>query len=222
MCNRYRSPSAEEICAHWPVDRAVAWQGGGVYPRAAGPFLRRRREGSAVCPEPGDLELVTGQWGLIPWFARTPKLPYSTNNARSEELATKASYKVPWARGQRCLIPAWSFDEPCWETGRNVWWRFTRADGKPWVLAGVWNTWVDKSTGEVHESYTMLTLNADEHPIMRRMHKPDPKLPADQQDKRSVIAIADEEIDTWLDGTIDAARALLKAPAVDAIEAVAL
>lgn len=32
----------------------------------------------------------------------------------------------------------------------------------------------------------MLTLNADNHPLMNRMHKPDPKLPPDQQDKRSL------------------------------------
>ena len=43
-----------------------------------------------------------------------------------------------------------------WETGRNVWWRFKRADGAPWSLAGLWNTWTDKTTGEVHESYTMI------------------------------------------------------------------
>lgn len=32
-------------------------------------------------------QIVVGQWGLIPWFAKTPKLSYSTNNARFEELA---------------------------------------------------------------------------------------------------------------------------------------
>ena len=38
---------------------------------------------------------------------------------------------------------------------------------------------IDKATGEVHESHTMLTLNADLHPLMSRMHKPDPKLPSE-------------------------------------------
>lgn len=184
MCNRYQSPSAEEIAAHWAVDRAQPWPGGGVYPRSSGPFIRlerTRRHGSAGALQgSAALELVTGQWGLIPWFTKTPKLPYSTNNARSEELASKASYKAPWARGQRCIIPAWSFDEPSWETGRNVWWRFSRADGKPGGLAGVWNIWVDLTTAEAHESFTMLTLNANHHPIMSRMHKPDPKCPPDQ------------------------------------------
>jgi hypothetical protein len=36
------------------------------------------------------------------------------------------------------------------------------------------------------------------HPLMSRMHKPDPKLLPDQQDKRSVIALADGDVDTWL------------------------
>jgi hypothetical protein len=38
----------------------------------------------------------------------------------------------------------------------------------------------DKATGEVHNSYTLLTINADSHPLMTRMHKPDPKLPNEQ------------------------------------------
>jgi len=157
---------------------------------------------------------VVGQWGLVPWFAKSPKLAYSTNNARSEELATKASFRDPWKYGKLCIIPAEWFDEPCWTTGRNVWHRFRRSDGDQWALAGLWSTWVDKATGEVVESYTMLTINADGHPVMRHMHKPDPKLAADQQDKRSVIPIDPADVDAWLFGTQEQAKALLKlAPA---------
>jgi putative SOS response-associated peptidase YedK len=83
-------------------------------------------------------------------------VPYSTQNARFEEITTKASYRDPWRHGKRCIVPAWSFDEPCWETGRNVWWRFRRADGTPFGLAGLWNTWTDKASGEIVESYTMI------------------------------------------------------------------
>lgn len=207
MCNRYVSPTDARIEREWAIGGRTPWPGGGVFPRSIGPFIRRAREDAGY-----SRELVVGQWGLIPWFAKAAKLPYSTNNARSEELAAKASYKHPWARGQRCIIPAESFDEPCWETGRNVWWTFRRADGAPWGLAGLWNTWVDQATGEVHESYTMLTVNADEHPIMSRMHKPDPKLLADQQDKRSVVAIEAGDVDQWLAGTLADAKALLRAP----------
>ncbi len=43
-------------------------------------------------------------------------------------------------------------------------------------LAGLWNTWTDRATGEVHGSYTMSTIDADAHPLITRMHKPDPKV----------------------------------------------
>ena len=39
---------------------------------------------------------------------------------------------------------------------QTIWWRFQRADGAPWALAGLWNTWTDKGTGEMVESYTMI------------------------------------------------------------------
>ncbi len=152
-------------------------------------------------------ELIVGQWGLIPWFAKEPKLKFPTSNARAEELLEKASYKQPWTRGQRCIIPAANFFEPNWESGKNVWWTFSRADGAPLGLAGLWNAWLDRATGEVVESYTMLTLNADAHPLMRRMHKPDPKLGPDQQDKRSVIPIERGDVDQWLAGTVKRRRA---------------
>lgn len=173
MCNKYLSPEGAEIERFWHVGarNQPQWQLE-IFPRAPGPFIRRRRHAAGY-----ERELVVGQWGLIPWFAKEPKLKYPTNNARSEELADKASYKEPWKRGQRCIIPATSFDEPYWGLfeqpfTRCEWWRFRRADGAPWGLAGLWNAWTDKATGDEFESYTMLTLNADGHPLMGRMHKP--------------------------------------------------
>lgn len=204
MCNLYRPPDAQSIARNFRLDtRGLLWPAA-VHPRSLGPFIRR-----AVDDFGYSRELVVGQWALIPPWAKEARLKYSTNNARSEEIAEKASDRDAWAKGQRCVIPAADFDEPNWESGKNVWWRFRRADGLPWALAGLWNTWVDRTTGEVHESYTMLTINADDHPLMRRMHKPDPELPADQQDKRSVIPIEMAQVDRWLAGTIDDAAALL-------------
>jgi putative SOS response-associated peptidase YedK len=217
MCTRYVAPAQGDIERHWHLgaQHPMGRWAPGVYPRAPGPFIRAHQS------QPGQCELVVGQWALVPYFAKTAKLSYQTHNARSEELAQKASYRAPWQRGQRCVIPAWLFDEPCWETGRNVWWSFRRADGRPWGLAGLWNTWVDPATGEVVESYTMLTLNADAHPLMRRMHKPDPALGPDQQDKRSVIPIELEDVDTWLLGSQEDARRLLQLAPAETFEATA-
>lgn len=214
MCNRYEAPPRAVVEMEWAARQAMAqdWDRT-VFPRGQGAFIRRDRSAAGY-----SRELVTGQWGLIPWFAKEAKLKYQTNNARSEELAAKASYKLAWARGQRCIIPAEAFDEPCWETGKNVWWRFRRADGKPWALAGLWNVWVDPATGEEIESYTMLTINADAHPLMSRMHKPDPKLGPEQQDKRSVIPIEAGDVDQWLEGTLVQAQELLRLAPVEVFE----
>ncbi|GAA4400969.1 SOS response-associated peptidase [Quisquiliibacterium transsilvanicum] len=213
MCNRYVSPGQADIERFFEIGRrnpVMPWPAE-LYPRAPGPFVRLDREGRR--------ELAVGRWGLIPHFAKSPDIRYSTNNARSEELAEKPTYRTAWARGQRCIIPAVSFDEPNWETGRNVWWRFRRADGEPWGLAGLWNAWIDRATGEIHESYTMLTINADGHPLMGRMHKLDPALPPDAQDKRSVIPIERANVETWLAGSTEDARALMRVPAVEMFEA---
>lgn len=56
----------------------------------------------------------------------------------------------------------------------------------------------------------MLTINADAHQLMSRMHKPDPKLAVDQQDKRSVIPLAPSDYDQWLAGTVREATELLR------------
>jgi putative SOS response-associated peptidase YedK len=175
-----------------------------VFPRGTGSFVRAAKEPNS------SNELVLGQWGLIPWFAKTPKLTYSTNNCRSETAATATSFKQSWVRGQRCLIPALMFFEPNWETGKNEWWTFKRADGQPWALAGLWNAWTDKDSGEIIESYTMLTMNAEDHPIMRKMHKPDPKLAPDKQDKRSVVALETKDIEMWLHGSLEEANSLIR------------
>ena len=207
MCTRYVSPEAAAIERAWHIGRHNPWRGAqrDVFPGYDAPFIRAARDSTDA-----QRELVVGQWNLIPWFAKERKLKFPTSNARSEELAAKASYKHPWARGQRCIIPAVSFYEPNWESGKHIPWRFKRTDGGLWGLAGLWSTWTDKATGEIVESYTLLTLNADEHRLMNRMHRPDPKRPSHLQDKRSVVPVEAEDADIWLFGTLTEAHALVK------------
>ncbi|MGE0426699.1 MAG: SOS response-associated peptidase [Hydrogenophaga sp.] len=220
MCNLYGSTKLAGIRKYWRPTNDLAWDGGIVAPRKPGAFIRRAVDDVGYAQE-----LVVGRWGLIPWFSKTADIKFSTNNARSEELAAKATFKHPWARGQRCIIPADWFDEPNWESGKNVWWRFRRTNGEPWGLAGLWNTWTDKATGEIHESYTMLTIHANSHPLMSRMHRPDldpetkQPLPFELQDKRSVIPIEQGDVDQWLAGTVQEAQDLLRLAPVDVFDA---
>ncbi len=71
----------------------------------------------------------------------------------------------------------------------------------------------------------MLTLNADGHPLMGKMHKNEvdketkQPLPLEQQDKRSVIPIEHGDVDLWLAGTMEEAMALLKLTPAEAFDA---
>ena len=213
MCDRYTTVRELDIQAMWNVAGVV----GGprwdlmLTPRARGPFLRRSSHGV-------EASLACGQWGLIPWFAKEARLPYQPTSARVEDAPARASYELPWARGQRCIIPAQSFDTLCWDAGRHVWWRLRRADGKPWALAGLWNTWVDQETDEVHESFTMLTVDASAHPLLSHMYKAVPQWSPEGGGQRSVVPLERDDVVHWLTGTEPQARALLRLPPMEAFE----
>ena len=61
----------------------------------------------------------------------------------------------------------------------------------------------------------MLTMNCDAHPLLRRFHKPEPDLPPNAQDKRTVIPLEIDDLRTWLTGSIQEASALIRLPALE-------
>lgn len=52
----------------------------------------------------------------------------------------------------------------------------------------------------------MLTQNCDGHPLLSRFHRPEPSLPMDKQDKRTVVPLEVSDFKTWLTGTEDEAK----------------
>ena len=230
MCTRYITPDVAEIEREWHVGaRNQPGWARELFPLASGPFIRIAAGGA--------LELVVGQWGMIPPDCETripmsvPRGPgekpkrISTVNARVESVNSRPTYRRAWHAGARCIIPAELFFEPNWESGKNVWWGFSRADGRPWAIAGLHETWIDRAQGEIVHNYTMLTINANAHPLMSRMHRPevDPKtkqpLPLEKQDKRSLVLLEPVKYEQWLDGSIEDAKALLKLTPVELFEA---
>lgn len=91
MCNKYLSPEAAEIERFWHVGarNPAPWQRE-IFPRAPGPFVRRRRDAAGY-----ERELVVRQWGLIPWFAKGPKLKFPTNNAPQRGAARQGQLQGP-------------------------------------------------------------------------------------------------------------------------------
>ncbi|MGF6782332.1 SOS response-associated peptidase family protein [Paraburkholderia sp. GAS334] len=95
---------------------------------------------------------------------------FETMNARTETVEEKRSYSGAWKRQQLCLIPCESIFEPSYETVKPVRWRIEMASHRPFAIAGLWRAWEDPDG--VSLSFTMLTLNADGHPLMKRFHRP--------------------------------------------------
>ena len=218
MCNRYTSPEEGDIERFWrltPRSKLLPDWLLTVAPLRPGPYIKAG----------GELEV--GQWGMVPPGSAT-RLPMTrgaaggrparltTNNARVETVATARTFRDAWRRGQRCLIPAWDYVEPYWGiANKNLWWRFARADGRPWALAGLWSEWTDPATGERVPSYTMLTQNCDAHPLLKLMHKPDPKADPARPDKRAVVPLEEADWDVWLHGDEAQALTLVRLPSLE-------
>jgi len=148
-------------------------------------------------------EWLPGMFGLVPHWGDPTKLFRMTYNARTETVAEKPSYRNAWRKRQFALIPVESFFEPNYETGKAVRWRIQRADGSPFALAGLWERRLDDE-GPAHWSFAMLTINADEHPLMKRFHKPG-------DEKRSVVVLDPDDYEPWLHARTDVeARSLLQ------------
>jgi hypothetical protein len=55
--------------------------------------------------------------------------------------------------------------------------------------------------------------------VERLLHKPDPTLPPEGQDKRSIVSIELADVDQWLHGSIGEIAGLVRAPPADVIDA---
>ena len=95
------------------------------------------------------------------------------------------------------------FFEPDWRTGKSIRTAIQRRDGDAFMVAGIWDRWVDKSSGEVIASFSMLTINADGHAVMSQFHKPG-------DEKRSLVVIPEELRDEWLEAKPDRAKEFLQ------------
>jgi len=111
-----------------------------------------------VVKSDGKRELVTMRWGLVPrWWSETLKdVKMATFNARAETIETKPFFRDAFKR-TRCLIPVSGYYE--WQdtpAGKQPWY-FTARDGSPALtVAGLWDEWRDRVSGEPLKSCTMI------------------------------------------------------------------
>ncbi len=199
MCSHYQTlKDAEYLLKKFGVQPPERLYSYDMRPGFDGLFVRRPNRSAGR-------EAVVGHWGLARRGTRvSPKV--STFNARSDRLETARTFQGAWQAGQRCVIPADAIFEPDWRQKYQIATRFTRADGEPLGLAGMWSRGKDEN-GEIVETYTMLTVNADDHPLFKHYHRRG-------EEKRMVVLLPDEAHDAWLDADPDQAMGMLRgAPA---------
>lgn len=168
---------------------------GETYPGYAAPLVvKSHQTGRVACG--------SARFGLIPGWAKDEKISRHTYNARSETVAEKPSYRTAWRQRQFGLVLVDDFYEPSYESGKAVRWRIKLASGEPFGIACLWDRWTDPDSGDRVVSFSMLTVNADDHPVMRQFHKPG-------DEKRTPVIIAPELQDAWLSADTTQASKLM-------------
>ena len=184
MCANYRPPSPD-LLGRFGLGLPGFEYEAESFPERVAPFLA---SGNPTAWLPGT-------FGLLPHWA-APDLARHTYNARAETVAEKPSFRHAWRRRQLAIIPAQAFYEPCYETGKPVRWRIEREDHTPFGLAGIWEERPGPG-GSTWWSYSLLTINADGHPMMQRFHAPG-------KEKRSVVVLPDDAWLPWMAARSDA------------------
>ena len=174
-----------------------------LWPGYAGSFIRRHPMAHTSDEAVPPVEALTGLFGLVPHWSADTKIARHTYNARSETVAVKPSFRDAWKHAQHCIIPAEAFFEPDWRSGRAVATRIASAEGEPLGIAGLWACWRSPQ-GELVHSFTMLTINADAHPLMQQFHKPG-------EEKRMVVILAPQHYQYWLAASPAEALGFLRA-----------
>lgn len=122
-------------------------------------------------------------WGLIPsWVkdAHTAKTIYNqTLNARVETIFDKPSFRNA-AKNKRCLIYLDAFYEYHHQKKKSYPFQISAKNDSPLAVAGLWDEWTDRETGEVIKTVSIVTTKAGA--LMGKIHNnpklPEPRMPA--------------------------------------------
>lgn len=182
MCGRFAfySPS-EATAALFGVDGALA-----VEPRyniAPTQFVAAIRDN-----EQHQRELVMLRWGLVPFWAKDPSIGNRMINARAETVAEKPSFRAAF-KHRRCVVLADGFYEWHREGDVKTPYFISLVNGEPFALAGLWEDWKDRKSGESLQTTTLITTTAND--FMQPLHH------------RMPVILQPDTADEWLAGPND-------------------
>lgn len=183
MCGRYVRRSTKKIIGDWfgvdPEHMPEFGPGFNIAPQTFQPVVRLSRE-------TGEREIVLMRWGLVPFWSRDARDGAKRINARSESIATNASFREA-IKQRRCLVPADLFYE--WQKiGTKIKQPFAigMADESPYAFAGLWEGWKE-TDGSRLESFTIITT--DPNAVLEPLHD------------RMPVILEPKDYDRWLGPT---------------------
>ncbi len=158
----------------------------------------------AIVLEEGKRALVPMRWGLVPrwWTKPLKEIKLATFNARAETVTTKPFFRDAFRR-TRCLIPVSGYYEWQDTPGGKQPWYFTARDGSPALtVAGLWDEWKNRETGEPVKSCAMIVTGPND--FVAEVHD------------RMPVLLAERQFEPWLSG--QAGQEFLKPPPNDFLQ----
>ena len=133
-------------------------------------------------------------WGLVPFWVKNTdqknKLWNNTLNARSETIFEKPSFRES-ANKKRCILYIDGFYEHHHNKGKTYPFYISSKNESSLSIAGLWSEWVDRTTGEILNTFTIVTKKGNE--FMAKIHN-NPKL----QEARMPLILLEDQEDLWL------------------------
>ncbi|HEY9113420.1 MAG TPA: SOS response-associated peptidase [Bacteroidales bacterium] len=140
--------------------------------------------------EPGQLSLF--KWGLIPFWAKDPRIGNKLINTRAETITEKPAFKNALVK-RRCLVPANGFYE--WRKSDKTPFRIFLKTTELFAMAGIWETWKD-AEGKPINSFSIITTTPNS--LMEKLHN------------RMPVILATENEAAWLnENDVDTLKKLL-------------
>jgi putative SOS response-associated peptidase YedK len=139
-------------------------------------------------PEHSERQFRQLHWGLIPSWAKDPKMGAKMINARAETVAEKPAFRSAFKQ-RRCLVLADGFYEWKRLERKKQPYYFRLDDGKPFAFAGLWEHW-EGPEGEAIASCTLLTTAPND--LLRSVHD------------RMPVILHPQDYDLWLDPEVKA------------------
>jgi putative SOS response-associated peptidase YedK len=126
------------------------------------------------------------KWGLLPFWAKDPKIAHRLINARCESAKEKPAFRTAFKK-RRCLIPANGFFEWKKEKRGKQPYYFNLLNKQLFAFAGLWESWKSEDNLTV-ETCTILTTECNS--MISELHD------------RMPVIIKPEQYGLWLDNKL--------------------